>query len=353
MNARDILAKGGAGRRSVETRYIVTICTAIAVASFLFGFVRAEHSDHAVFSGLQGIVNSLLAAVPLITLEIKGRRSGPLSSLRELPFIWFFVLKVAVYLLIIVASIFIARKLFADFVPSETKGFDENFRKILFFAGLMSLGSNLVIEIGALVGFGALRRLLAGRYFRPRREELVFAVIDMAHSTSIAERLGDLEFHALLNAFFADIGDAAHDYDAEIHKYVGDEAILAWPVSAGLNQSRAVLFVFAAARAIERRSDWYRRRFGLVPVFRAALHLGTVAAGEIGQQRREIAYVGDTLNTAARLLDEARGTGRDVVVSQALLDRLSLPEGIVVEPMAPANAAGKREKVPVASLSLA
>jgi adenylate cyclase len=218
---------------------------------------------------------------------------------------------------------------------------------------LLSLGSNLAIEIGGLVGFGVLRRLLTGRYFRPRREELVFAVIDMTGSTGIAERLGDLEFHALLNAFFADIGNAAHDYEAEIHKYVGDEAILSWPVSVGLKESRAALCVFAAAQGIERRAAWYRSRFGLVPAFRAALHVGTVAAGEIGQQRREIAYVGDTLNTAARLLDAARDSGHDVVVSQALLDRLALPDGLCSEALPPAQAHGKRDRVPLAALSLA
>ncbi|MGE0423950.1 MAG: adenylate/guanylate cyclase domain-containing protein [Reyranellaceae bacterium] len=348
MNARQILARGGAGRRAAETRMIVTICTAIAAASFVYGYVHAGEQYPAIVSGLQGIVNSLMAAVPLIAFEIKGRRLAAVSRLRRLPFAWFLLFKIALYLAIMVATILVTRWLFA-----ESTRFDERFRDNLLFATLMAVGSNLVIEIGGLVGFGVLRRLFTGRYFHPRREERVFAVIDMAKSTSTAERLGDLDFHALLRAFFADIGDAAYDYDAEIHKYVGDEAILSWPVSSGLKDSRAALCVFAVARAIQRRADWYSDRFGVVPSFRAALHIGFVAAGEIGQQRREIAYVGDTLNTASRLLDAARDAGRDVVVSQALLDRLSLPEGLTVEPLPPADAAGKREKVKLAALALA
>lgn len=235
----------------------------------------------------------------------------------------------------------------------QPAGFGESFREVLIFASLVSVVANLMLEIGALVGFATLRRLLTGRYFRPRSEELVFAAIDMKNSTGIAERLGDLEFHALLNAFFADIGDAAHDYGAEIHKYVGDEAILSWPVSQGLKDSRAVLCVFAAAQGIERRAAWYRTRFGIVPTFRAALHVGSVAVGEIGQHRREIAYVGDTLNTTSRLLDAARDAGRDVVVSRALLEQLTLPQGLLVESLPPADAAGKRERVPLAALTLA
>jgi class 3 adenylate cyclase len=351
VKARDILAKSGAGRRGAEARMAVTICVVVAAASFVFGYTRPE-SDVSVRAGLQGVVNALLASAPLIAFEIAGRRAGAVSRLRRLPFIWFFAIKVAFYLVVIVASFIVARGLFAGLVP-QPSDFGARFREVVVFAGLISVAINLAIEVGSLVGFATLRRLLTGRYFRPRLEELVFAVIDMTNSTSTAERLGDLEFHALLNAFFADIGDAAYDHDAEIHKYVGDEAILSWSVSKGLEDSRAVLCVFAAAQGIERRAAWYRDRFGLVPAFRAALHLGTVAAGEIGQQRREIAYVGDTLNTAARLLDAARDARRDVVISRALLDRLSLPEGLVVESLPPADAAGKREKVPLAALTLA
>ncbi len=350
MNAREILAKGAAGRRSADMRMAVTVCLAAAAASFIFGYTRPDRGI-ALWAGLQGVVNALLASVPLIVFEIKGRPGGALSWLRRLPFVWFFAIKVAVYLVVFVATIVVARGLFAGLLPQPT-GFSESFREILIFASLISVVINLVIEIGALVGFATLRRLLTGRYFRPRREELIFAVIDMVGSTGAAERLGDLEFHALLNAFFADIGDAANDYGAEIHKYVGDEAILSWSISQGLRESRAVLCVFAAAQGIERRGDWYRARFGIAPTFRAALHVGGVAAGEIGQQRREIAYVGDTLNTASRLLDAARESGRDVVVSQALLDRLSLPEGLAAEALPPADAAGKREKVPLAALTL-
>ena len=42
----------------------------------------------------------------------------------------------------------------------------------------------------------------------------------------MAERLGPIRFHELLNAFFGNIADAALECDAEIHKYVGDEAVI-------------------------------------------------------------------------------------------------------------------------------
>ena len=60
----------------------------------------------------------------------------------------------------------------------------------------------------------------------------------MKDSTGLAERLGAIRFHELLNAFFRDIADAALECDAEIHKYVGDEAILTWPAGRALSDGR-------------------------------------------------------------------------------------------------------------------
>ena len=132
----------------------------------------------------------------------------------------------------------------------------------------------------------------------------------MKDSTGLAERLGPVLFHELLNDFFRDVADAALECDAEIHKYVGDEAILTWPRDRGLADGDCLACPFVARDFIERTgSDRYLERFGAVPEFRAALHYGEIVAGEIGDVRREIAYVGDTLNVAARLLDAAKTTG--------------------------------------------
>ena len=58
---------------------------------------------------------------------------------------------------------------------------------------------------------------------------------------------------------------------------------------------------------------------------------GTVTAGELGDLRRQIVFVGDILNTAARLEEYAKRTDRDLVVSGALLERLPLPPGVAVD----------------------
>lgn len=90
---------------------------------------------------------------------------------------------------------------------------------------------------------------------------------------------------------------------------------------------------FIARDFIAANGEQYRTTFGVVPGFRATLHCGEIVAGEIGDLRREIAYVGDTLNVAARLLDAAKSTGRDVLVTADLLKSVALPPDLRAEPL--------------------
>ena len=191
----------------------------------------------------------------------------------------------------------------------------------IVFAIAMSVFGNLFFELGRLLGFGTLKNLLTGRYVQPKREQKTFLLIDMKDSTGLAERLGPIRFHELLNDFFRDIADAALECEAEIHKYVGDEAILTWP--ADRRWPRAIAWPARSSPATSslRTRRRYRERFGAVPEFRAPLHCGEIVAGEIGDMRREIAYVGDTLNVAARLLEAAKTLGHDVLVSTDLLEK--------------------------------
>ena len=91
----------------------------------------------------------------------------------------------------------------------------------------------------------------------------------MKNSTGLAERLGPMRFHELLNEFFRDVADAALECEAEIHKYVGDEAILTWPGAARWRR-RVLACPFVARDFIAAGGAAVRGRFGVVPEFRAA-----------------------------------------------------------------------------------
>jgi adenylate cyclase len=222
----------------------------------------------------------------------------------------------------------------------------------LVFAAVMSVGTNVVIEIGMLLGFGTLKNLFTGRYVQPRREQRAFVLIDMRDSTGLAERLGAVPFHELLNDFFRDVSEAALECGAEIHKYVGDEAILTWPQSA-VTAGDCLRCPFIAAELIEERRAHYLARYKTVPSFRASLHYGEIVAGEIGEVRREIAYVGDTLNSAARLLEAAKEMGRDVLASADLLAQAAMPREVTAEKLPMLSVRGRAQPLGVSALARA
>jgi adenylate cyclase len=198
----------------------------------------------------------------------------------------------------------------------------------LFSLGLVVVG-NLLFSVNDLLGPGTLFAFAAGRYYEPRIEERALLFIDMRSSTAIAERLGELGFLNLLNRFIVDLSLAIAEAGGEIHKYVGDEIIATWRLAPGMNESGCVRACFVALDRLRAQGPAYEREFGLVADFRAGLHCGPVAVGELGYLKKEIALIGDTMNTAARIQQACRETDNRVLASAALLDRLAaLPPGV-------------------------
>jgi adenylate cyclase len=329
-----------ASRNRRDWQIILWLSLGSAVISAYFGYTVSE-SPHGI---LTGVGHSLIISTPIILFEVKGQRLGLMRRLRRLPLIWYFGFRVIFYAVVIVGGLVIGHLLFA--VP-----LDHDFRESLVFAISLSILVNLAFQIGSLLGFKTLRSLVTGRYSRPRTEQKTFLLIDMKNSTGMAERLGPIRFHELLNDFFRDVADAALECEAEIHKYVGDEAILTWPSDRGLSEGDVLACPFIALDYIAANRSRYSERFGVAPEFRAALHYGEIVAGEIGDVRREIAYVGDTLNVTARLLDAAKSLGRDVLVSADLLARSALPAGIVAEPLPTLAVRGREAPLEIAALS--
>ncbi len=292
---------------------------------------------------LVGIVASVVIATPILLLEIKGQRL--LRRLRRLPLPAYLGLKIVFYVVVILGGLILVRSLNI----SNHERFDDSFGASVIFSVMMAVGANVVFEIGGLLGYGTLKNLMLGRYVQPRREQRAFLLIDMKDSTGMAERLGPVKFHELLNDFFHAVTDAALECDGEIHKYVGDEAILTWP-GASIGDGECLRCPFVVRDFIERQRRTYEARYGEVPSFRASIHFGEIVAGEIGDVRREIAFVGDTLNVAARLLEAAKDLGHDVLASQELLAHAPLPAGLRTTKLPTLSVRGRSAPLGVSAL---
>ncbi len=210
-----------------------------------------------------------------------------------------------------------------------------------------------LLEVNTLLGQNVLLNFITGRYHRPRVEQRVFLIIDMKNSTAAAERLGEVAFHGLLNRLIGDLSGAIVAHKGEIHKYVGDELIATWPLAEGLKPARCLLACFDAIARMAERGPSYEREFGQRVEVRAALHCGPVVVGEMGEFKKEIALIGDTLNTTARLVDACRETGELVIASATLLGQLVVPPGIVARALGAVRLHGKKLPVELVALRAA
>jgi len=188
-------------------------------------------------------------------------------------------------------------------------------------------------------------RLILGRYHRPREEVRIFLLIDLRGSTQITERLGNLRYHGFLKRFISDVTTSAMRHGGEVHRYVGDEIILTWKERKGLKDAACVKSVFAITDAFEAGGDEYMDDFGVVPSIWASLHIGPVVTGEIGNFKHEIAYLGDTLNTSARIEEACRQFQKPFLASADMVDALDLPSDVEAEGLGPIELRGLRSSI--------
>lgn len=190
----------------------------------------------------------------------------------------------------------------------------------LFFFILLT---NFIEQIARTVGVQQLLPIFLGRYHRPIQEERVFMFIDLKGSTGHAERLGNLPFTRLIQDCLLDLNKVAEKYEAEIYKYVGDEAILTWPAKVGVGQAKALQCYIDFEKQLEGNKAYYEANYQLFPSFKAGAHIGVATVAEIGDIKREISYHGDVVNTAARIQALCNEKQARLLVSDELWNRLN------------------------------
>ena len=176
-------------------------------------------------------------------------------------------------------------------------------------------------------GPGVFASFLLGKYFHPKREERIFMFLDLRGATAIAERLGESRYFNFLKDVYRDSTSAILKSEGEIYQYVGDEIVISWKKDTGTQNANCLQCFFDTQQRLLDNASYYSEKYdGIVPEFKAGLHFGFVMVGEIGIVKRDIAYSGDVLNTAARIQSKCNELGVNILISKNLLVGLgSLP----------------------------
>jgi len=201
-----------------------------------------------------------------------------------------------------------------------------------------------------LLGKNYLIKIFAGKYNRPFEEDRIFMFLDLKSSTSIAEKLGHKRFLSLLNDFFYDLAEPVVATKGQIYKYVGDEAIVTWKIKRAKVSGDPIGCFFQLKKQISKKSSGYLEKYGLIPEFKAGMHGGIVVTGEMGFIKKEIAYLGDVLNTTARIESACNEFGAELIVSDTVLSRLNLGGVYKITHLGSIKFRGKENAVEVAAV---
>jgi adenylate cyclase len=321
----------------------VTLATAALGATLSYGAGARVMAVNTASSAASGCL------LTLFEIMVQGPAA---AALERAPVAFVMALRLFVYLGLFKASALFARGAAALISSSPLLAGGIVSPIDLFDSILLALLINAIFLARGLMGSRTLLAFLTGRYHRPRLEDRLVMFLDLRGSTGIAERLGDLMYHRFLNRLVADVSEPVTEAAGDIYRYVGDEIIVTWSLGRRNAAGRALPCLLAIEDTLARRHVDYRTAFGVAPQMRAALHAGPVVSGEIGQMRREIVILGDTMNAAARIEDMCRQTGRDFIASAAALRAAGpLPAALRADPLGAIRLRGKEGEIELFALT--
>jgi adenylate cyclase len=311
-------------RTRQRLRSLAAISAMAAAGGAVFGIVTvaqggAENANY-VLAMIRGLYTGLAIATPVATWEIYYVNGPAGSAIRRMSFLANLSIRSLAYLVFILFGLWSGATLFPAGEESAP-GLTADFAVQLAFSFVVSVGANFVMSINRLLGQAVFRNFLTGRYHRPVVERRTLLFADLAGSTALAEKIGDLAFHQFLNEVYRDLTGSVVEARGVIHKYVGDEMIVSWAES-DHNRRQAIRCGFAMQLSLRQAAGRYAASYGSAPQVRIGIHSGEVVAGEMGEVRQEIVYLGDAMNIAARLVEECRHQERWLMISAPVLQDL-------------------------------
>lgn len=267
-------------------------------------------------------------------------------------FIYFLVFIILISFVRYTIYPYLLKRFFNDNNPvTLQRAWDYFFNFLLIYNIVAGLLISFINQVNRKFGPGVLLPLMMGKYRKPKEEERIFLFMDLKASTSIAEELGHLKYSAFIRDSFMDINTQVFRFSAQIYQYVGDEIVLTWSARNDQYSLSSIEFFFACQFRFQTRSPYYLRKYGHIPKFKAGLHRGPVTAVEVGEIKRDIAYHGDTLNTASRIQSMCNELGQEFLSSIEILKSNNASIYYTIESQGMVELKGKSQAIEIAGIS--
>jgi adenylate cyclase len=197
-------------------------------------------------------------------------------------------------------------------------------QKIIYWMIIFFI-TQLILIINEKYSPGVFFTILTGHYINPKVEKRIVMFMDLKDSTPIAEKLGHPLNFEFIRDFIYRVSQAVIEFDGTIYQYVGDEVVCSWKFAPN-NARKCLETVIRARRNIQRKSNYFRNKYDIVPEFRVGIHIGEVTVGEIGVIKKDLAMSGDTMNTTARIRSACNELNHHFIVSKTFVENIDLKD---------------------------
>ncbi len=361
--------------RSAEYRIKTNKILVIALIWIIIGAIITFYDNFAFHSLISAGTSSLYGFFKSFFINTTGGLMGGLivgsflvfyvnEKFRDKPY-WITILLVSLFFTVIFTLISSVVVLILSAIqagnslldPITLKIFKQTIFDTIFFKDLLVWSiivalTQFFLQVNDKFGQGLLWSFIRGRYHTPREENRIFMFVDLASSTTIAEKLSIRKYHDLLHNFYADITNAIIYNKGEIYQYVGDKIIISWKIETGIIENQCLKCYFDMRKTIAGFKEKYESRYGLVPDFKAGLHYGKVIAGEIGIIKRDVTFSGDVMNTTSRIQSMCNEYNVKILSSDELLQLLPYDSYYRRIPIGDIKLKGKEKKVALSTVEM-
>lgn len=336
-------------REISPTQNWIFIAAVLAISGVIYDSIFYASATPGV-----GAIFALFLGMPIIAFERKLLFRTLYRRIQKLPTFAFIITELVIYEILMSIGFACAGLLFWSLgVLKPPSLLDIVIMPFDVFLYALAVCATLIfiLRVRELLGRDVFLSMLISRYRNPVKEERVFLFVDLVDSTAFAEKHGDLRAQQLLSSLFATFAEPVRRHKGMINDYVGDAAIITWPLARGIKGARCVRCIFDILADIEANAAGWRKNYGQVPKLRAALHGGEIITAEIGVDHHKISYFGDTVNTTARLETLCRTLNRPVLISAELARRMDFPDDIACEDLGTHAVKGRGQTLGVMALS--
>ncbi len=304
------------------------------------GSVQFEFWDSMLTSLAMGPFFGSISGAALILTEEYGYKHVSFPKL--------LVLRVIYCLLFVTLMVLVAFGIYGKNLSLMAFAFEPGSFAIYFYIVSVDIFMFGLRQVSLHFGGNNLSKLMFGKFYNPHEEERIFMFLDLQSSTTHAERLGHIKYSKMIQDCFNDLGVVVEN-ESEIYQYVGDEVVLTWKLKDGLRNQNCLRAYFNFKGQLDKRSQHYLDHYNCQPHFKAGINHGLVTVAEIGKFKKEIAYHGDAINTAARIQAKCNEFKEALLISENLKLKLDL-SGFSCEELGSIELKGKKEQVIISSV---